>query len=336
MAKVKPQRTGAVQSAIIEMAEKKEAILENAKDNIFLLKIEKIKELTLKDGTVMHNRLSCSKEKLNDLAENINKLHKEGAGLFGTGILAPILVRKVNGIYERVFGFSRISALEYNRQKEVPAIIVENMSDELARFIRSSENLNREDLNPYDETYSIMEHLLIVCDFNSIGEIKSFLNKVKNFKTGKIQKLSVEELNLLDEVEGVFNRIGRYEALSFADKMNILEIHPLIKEGIVDGYVSYTQAMVIKSKAKTENDISKILNLLRNKRMTVEELRKYFLELYVNVGDTNKDSNNLTRLHDNIKALSKIPKKNFKNISENDKKELEVYLEKINEILNKK
>ena len=77
-------------------------------------------------------------------------------------------------------------------QKQVPAIILENVSDELARFMRSSENLNREDLNTYDETLSILEHIQLACNFNDIESVKKLLNKVKNFQAGK-SSLNEEE-----------------------------------------------------------------------------------------------------------------------------------------------
>jgi len=334
MAKEKPGRTGAVEDAIKELTREKIEVLDATKDNVHLLKISDIKELTLEDGTVMYNRLSCSKDKLSDLAENIAKLHKEKAGLFGTGILQAILVRKNNrGVYERVFGFSRISALKINRQEEVPAMVVENMSDELARFIRSSENLNREDLNPYDETYSIMEHLMLVCDFETIEEVKSFLNKIKNYKTGKVQTLKEKEIELLEDVENLFKRIGRYEALTFVDRMNILDINPMIKEAMVDGYVNYTQATIIKSKAKNDEEIKKVLSILRNKKMTASEVREFFKNLHSI--EEPKSADTLSGLYENVKKLSKTPKKLFSRIGDADKEKLKEHLEQIELIFKK-
>ena len=40
--------------------------------------------------------------------------------------------------------------------------------------MRSSENLNREDLNTYDETISILEHIQLACNFSDIESVKVF------------------------------------------------------------------------------------------------------------------------------------------------------------------
>ena len=38
----------------------------------------------------MHNRISYSKSKLLELAENISKLASDSAGILGTGLLNPV------------------------------------------------------------------------------------------------------------------------------------------------------------------------------------------------------------------------------------------------------
>ncbi len=106
-----------------------------------MVDIDSISELKLDNDILMHNRISYSKSKL---------LEEVDAGILGTGLLNPVMLRKKDGKLERIHGENRIRALKLNGSKQVPAIILENVSDELARFMRSSENLNREDLNTYD------------------------------------------------------------------------------------------------------------------------------------------------------------------------------------------
>lgn len=95
------------------------------------------------------------------------------------------MLRNNQGILERIHGDNRVKALKLNGEKVAPAIILENISDELARFMRSSENLNREDLNAYDETLSILEHIQLACNFTDIESVKSFINKIKIFNQVK-------------------------------------------------------------------------------------------------------------------------------------------------------
>lgn len=301
MAKAKPQRTTSIDSTIEELKTQQDIILNNSTE-ITLVDIEKIHELKLRNDIFMHNRISYSKSKLLELAENITKLANENAGILGTGILNPVMLRNNNGTLERIHGDNRIKALKLNGSKVVPAIILENVSDELARFMRSSENLNREDLNAYDETLSILEHIQLACNFSDVESVKSFINKVKNFQAGKTT-LSETEKILHKQVSDVFERIGRFDIITFVDRLSVLKLDPLIKQALVDELISYTQAKVIKSKLTTKPEILKIIDVLKNKKLSVNELKQYIDNLKTsNESISSKEESNL---FDNIKKYSK-------------------------------
>lgn len=273
MAKEKPLRQTSIDSTIEKLKIDQEIILKNS-TKITLVNINEIHELKLKNDIFMHNRISYSKTKLLELAENIAKLANEKAGILETGLLNPIMVRNNNGVLERIHGDNRIKALKLNGAKSVPAIILENVSDELARFMRSSENLNREDLNAYDETLSILEHIQLACNFESIESVKSFINKIKNFQAGKTS-LNENEKILHKQVSDVFEKVGRFDIITFVDRLSVLKLHTLIKQALVDEIISYTQAKVIKSKLTDDNEIKKILDVLKNKKLSVNDLKSY-------------------------------------------------------------
>lgn len=299
MAKSKPQRSTSIDSTIEELKSQQDQILENSTE-ITLVEIEKIHELKLKNDIYMHNRISYSKSKLLELAENITKLANEKAGILGTGILNPVMLRNNQGVLERIHGDNRIKALKLNGEKFVPAIILENVSDELARFMRSSENLNREDLNAYDETLSILEHIQLACNFTDIESVKSFINKVKNFQSGKTT-LNEAEKNLHKQVSDVFEKIGRFDIITFVDRLSVLKLHPIIKQALVDEHISYTQAKVIKSKLTTEQEILKIIEILKNKKLSVNELKEYI----DNLKTSNESKTSINTLFDNVSSYIK-------------------------------
>ena len=116
MAKAKPQRTTSIDSTIEELKTQQDIILNNSTE-ITLVDIEKIHELKLRNDIFMHNRISYSKSKLLELAENITKLANENAGILGTGILNPVMLRNNNGTLERIHGDNRIKALKLNGSK---------------------------------------------------------------------------------------------------------------------------------------------------------------------------------------------------------------------------
>lgn len=327
MAKAKPQRTTSIDSTIEQLKTEQEIVLKNSTE-ILLVDIEKIHELKLKNDIFMHNRISYSKSKLLELAENIEKLSKENAGILGTGILNAVMLRNNNGILERIHGDNRIKALKLNGAKVVPAIILENVSDELARFMRSSENLNREDLNAYDETLSILEHIQLACNFDDIESVKSFINKIKNFQAGKTT-LNENEKILHKQVSEVFERVGRFDIITFVDRLSVLKLHSLIKQALVDEIISYTQAKVIKSKLTDETEIKKIIDVLKNKKLSVNELKNYIENM-----KTSKEPINTTLdIYENVNKLSKtLSKKKYLSLQNEDKIYIDKKLKEIEDI----
>lgn len=331
MAKEKPQRTTSIDSTIEQLKNEQEIVLKNSTD-ILLIEIDKIHELKLKNDIFMHNRISYSKSKLLELAENIKKLANENAGILGTGILNPVMLRNNNGKLERIHGDNRIKALLLNGSKFVPAIILENVSDELARFMRSSENLNREDLNAYDETLSILEHIQLACNFNDIDSVKSFINKIKNFQAGKTT-LNESEKVLHKQVSDVFEKIGRFDIITFVDRLSVLKLNPLIKQALVDEKISYSQAKVIKSKLASEQEILKILDILKNKKLSVNELKTYIDNL-----KTSKEIKSKIipdNILDNIHILTKqLTKKKYLSLKHEDKFFVDQKLKEIEKLYN--
>lgn len=327
MAKAKPQRTTSIDSTIEQLKTEQEIVLKNSTE-ILLVDIEKIHELKLKNDIFMHNRISYSKSKLLELAENIEKLSKENAGILGTGILNAVMLRNNNGTLERIHGDNRIKALKLNGVKVVPAIVLENVSDELARFMRSSENLNREDLNAYDETLSILEHIQLACNFDDIESVKSFINKIKNFQAGKTT-LNENEKILHKQVSEVFERVGRFDIITFVDRLSVLKLHSLIKQALVDEIISYTQAKVIKSKLTDETEIKKIIDVLKNKKLSVNELKNYIENM-----KTSKEPINTTLdIYENVNKLSKtLSKKKYLSLQNEDKIYIDKKLKEIEDI----
>ena len=70
------------------------------------------------------------------------------------GILQPLLVCKVNGIYSLVAGERRYRAAKMAGLSKVP-VIIRNFTDQERKEIALIENLQREDLNPIEEAVAI-------------------------------------------------------------------------------------------------------------------------------------------------------------------------------------
>lgn len=114
-------------------------------------------------------------KKLESLTKSIKKY----------GILEPLLVRRLpNGLYELVAGERRYISGKAAELTEAPAVILE-LSDKEAFQLSLVENLQREDLNPIEETEGILELLGMELK-KERSEVVSLLYKMQNLAAGKI------------------------------------------------------------------------------------------------------------------------------------------------------
>ncbi|MHC5747357.1 MAG: ParB/RepB/Spo0J family partition protein [Nostoc sp.] len=95
------------------------------------------------------------------------------------GILQPLLVRPIGGgKYELVAGERRYRAGQ-EALLEVAPVVVRELSDDQAFQLALIENLQREDLNPVEETEGIL-HLLAIRLHCDVEAVKSLLYRMKN------------------------------------------------------------------------------------------------------------------------------------------------------------
>ena len=107
-------------------------------------------------------------KRLEELAQSIKEL----------GILEPLLVRPLNdGLYELIAGERRFKAAEIAGLEEVPCVVKE-MDDDTVKQVQLIENLQREDLNAYEETIGILELLALRLEITQ-SEVISLLNRLE-------------------------------------------------------------------------------------------------------------------------------------------------------------
>ena len=94
-------------------------------------------------------RKQFKQEALEDLAESIKTY----------GIIQPIVVTKQDGYYGIVAGERRWRAAKLAGLEEIPAIIRENDDEQTNKEIALIENIQREDLNPFEKALGI-RHLM--------------------------------------------------------------------------------------------------------------------------------------------------------------------------------
>lgn len=115
-------------------------MIEDKDSNYTLIDIEKVV------ANPDQPRTHFDQKSLKDLAESITEV----------GVLQPILVEKAGDQYQVVAGERRLRAAEMAELTEIPAVIVDLTEEDLSR-IAIIENVQREDLNPMEESRAYYE-----------------------------------------------------------------------------------------------------------------------------------------------------------------------------------
>ncbi|MDJ0569636.1 MAG: ParB/RepB/Spo0J family partition protein [Pleurocapsa sp. MO_192.B19] len=173
--------------------------------------------------------------KLAELAQTIKK----------HGVLEPLLVRKLpqKNQYELVAGGRRYRAAKLAGLTEVP-VLVRDLSDEQALEIAIIENLQREDLNPVEETESILKLLSKRLKIK-LEEVSPLLHQLQKQVRGRSAN-NVIGSEQVESIQGVFESLGLMELDSFiSNRLPLLNLPVEILEALRAGKIEYTKAKAI-------------------------------------------------------------------------------------------
>jgi len=204
-------------------------------------------------------------ESISQLAESI-KVH---------GILEPLLVRPVaDGKYEVVAGGRRYRASQLLSLTEVPVIIL-NLTNE-ALEIAILENLQRENLNPIEETEAILK--LLSGKLNQdVQEVISLLYRLRNEGKEEFRRNVSPNSEI---VEMVFQTVG-ITAKSFVEtRLPLLKLPSDILLVFRQGKIAYTKAIAL-SKIKEEIRENLLKEVIDN-NLSVREIKERIKQLQDN------------------------------------------------------
>ncbi|MGR6837269.1 nucleoid occlusion protein [Syntrophomonas erecta] len=159
------------------------------------------------------------------------------------GVIQPIIVRQIDGdLYQLVAGERRLRACSILGRDEIPAII-QDMNDEKAAAISLIENLQRRELNYFEEAnaYSVL--------INSFGMTQ----------------------------EEVAKKIGRSQS-AIANKMRLLKLPETVRCLITPSTISERHARALLKLNSAEMQME-VLRQVYEKELTVKETEKLVEEL---------------------------------------------------------
>lgn len=190
------------------------------------------------------------------------------------GVLQPILVRPRRlGGYELVAGERRLRAATAAGLTQIPAI-VRDLDDIAARRIALLENLQREDLNPFEETIAIVDLLALQLK-RSADSIPTLLRQLFNtvhrpMRPGK-QVESDSDNNVIisadspDDPDALKHTIEQFfQPLSMSwesfvtNRLPLLKLPADIQQALRQGEIAYTKAKLIAA-VKDEEARSQLL-----------------------------------------------------------------------------
>ncbi len=168
------------------------------------------------------------------------------------GVLEPLLVRPLGeGKYEIVAGERRYRAAQMAGLSEVPVVVLEGLDEKAAAAIALMENLQREDLNPYEETVGVLDLLALELG-KGREEVVRLLQQMRHAKRGNIAH-NVMGTPEAQRVEEVFRLLGRMGWESFVqNRLPLLNLPQDLQEALLEGAIPYTAALELK-KVKDES-----------------------------------------------------------------------------------
>lgn len=191
------------------------------------------------------------------------------------GILQPLLVRPHPGepeLYEIVAGERRYRAAREAGLERIP-VVVRELSDEEAAALALVENLQRENLNPVEETEGILKLLAIALGDRGTEEVVSLLYRMDREARGQAAH------NVMGDpqaaiVQETFERLGRMGWRSFVtNRLPLLKLPEDVLSAVREEKLAYTKAVLL-ARVDDRGDRGKLLAEALDGNTPTSELRQ--------------------------------------------------------------
>ena len=187
-----------------------------------------------------HNEIRTRKDQPRTFFDD-EALAELAASIKEKGLQQPIIVRRIVDDrfgYELVAGERRFRASKIAGMPGIPAI-VRHLSDQEAGEAALIENLHREDLNPVEEVYGVLNLIAHRLSMN-VDRVPSHLWAMKNTDAAS---RSHEDIAVIEEV---FSAIGKPNWQSFvSNKLPLINLPENILKEVKRGNLSYNKAKII-------------------------------------------------------------------------------------------
>jgi len=206
-----------------------------------------------------------------------DKLEQLTSSVRNFGILEPLLVRRLHlDEYELVAGERRYRAAQKAGLTEIPVVIRE-LTDEEALQLALIENLQREDLNPVEETEAILQLLATQLGSN-VEDVPPLLYRMQNEEKGKVTQnvLGNEQAEL---ILTVFDSLGLMSWQSFvSSRLPLLNLPDDVLDALRIGQIAYTKAQAL-ARLKDTSQRQALLNDAIADNLSLKEITQRIKQL---------------------------------------------------------
>lgn len=215
---------------------------------------------------------------------NAEKLAQLVTSIKEHGVLEPLLVRPhSNGEYELVAGERRLRAAKEAGLTDVP-IIVKQLNDREAVHVALIENLQREDLNPIEETDAILDLLTLVLELDKERIISLFYQAHHAKHRG--QELGQNVLSQLNAIQQTMQEVGRFSVDSFrSSRLPLLKLPKDVLDTLRQGLLEYTKCQAI-ARVKDPETRANLLDIAISEKLSLKDIKLEIQALNAEVKQT--------------------------------------------------
>lgn len=252
------------------------------------------------------------------------KLEQLASSIREYGILEPLIVRPIGtNTYELVAGERRYRAAKGVGLEKIP-VIVRELDENEAYELALLENLQRDDLNPIDETEGLLELLSRALKLTP-QEIIKLLNRAANAqKRGKV--LTNNETRQIQAIDKLFLNVGRLNRESFrTNRLPLLNLPTDVLVFLRQGELEYTKAKAI-ARVPDSHQRKQLMQQVVDEHLSLSELKKRIRQFQEQHGvKTPKD------LREEFKSITRLKSGTWNDMSK--RKRLEKLLSELRDVL---
>lgn len=227
------------------------------------------------------------------------------------GVLQPLLVRKLeDGRHQIVAGERRWRAAQRAGLESVP-VFIRHLSDEEAQEAALIENLERSDLNRFDEVSAKLELVALALGISS-DETPQALRAIHADPDQRLEDFQ--------NVTELLTRIGNRESLSSLvnNGLPVLNLSEILLSALRSGRIEYTKALVL-NRAPAEQQ-EQLLQQAVQERWSIKDVR-------TQVQAVQKSPEKTRSRIDEVRAA--LTPKAYKQLPDSQRAKVDQYLEKI-------